>query len=157
MIDDLVQILNERLRLDRFAVRLALVREPGERRSAPLLGSPQAVYETFRSMATFDRECLAVALLDAKNRLAGVHSVHVGTAMQAFAEPSDVYKAAILANSRAIIVVHNHPSGDPRPSSEDIESTRRLRRAGEVLGIRLVDHIVVASDGFVSLQEQGLI
>lgn len=157
MIDDLVQALNDKPRLERFAVRLALIREPGVRRSAPLLSSPEAVYQTFQSMAALDRECLAVALLDTKNRLVGVHAVHIGTVTQAFADPSDVYKAAILANVRAIVVVHNHPSGDPNPSPEDIHATSRLQQAGKVLGIRLLDHIVVAEDGFVSLREKGLI
>lgn len=157
MIDNLVRELTDNPRYERFAVRLALVREPGLRRSAPVLGSPESVAAAFRGMKALDRECLAVALLDVKNRLAGVHAVHIGSSRQSLVDPVDVFKAAILANASAIVVVHNHPSGDPTPSQEDIQTTRRLQRAGEVLGIHVLDHIVVAEDGFVSLRERGLL
>ncbi len=157
MIDNLVRELTDNPRYERFAVRLALVREPGLRRSAPVLGSPESVAAAFRGMKELDRECLAVALLDVKNRLAGVHAVHVGSSRQSLVDPVDVFKAAILANASAIVVVHNHPSGDPTPSQEDIQTTRRLQRAGEVLGIHVLDHVVIAEDGFVSLRERGLL
>lgn len=157
MIDHLVQELTDNPRYEKFAVRLALVREPGLRRGAPVLSSPESVFEAFRGMKALDRECLAVALLDVRNRMVGVHAVHVGSSHQSFVDPVDVFKAAILANSHAVVVVHNHPSGDPSPSQDDIRTTHRLQRAGEILGIRVMDHIVVAEDGFVSLRERGLL
>lgn len=157
MIDNLVQELSEHPRYDKFAVRLALVREAGLHRGAPLLGDPESVFTAFRGMKALDRECVAVALLDTRNRMVGVHAVHVGSSHQSLVDPADVFKAAILANSHAVIVIHNHPSGDPTPSQEDIHTTRRLLQAGEILGIRVLDHIVVAEDGFVSLRERGLL
>jgi len=81
--------------------------------------------------------------LDGKNRALGFHIVSVGTLTASLVHPLEVFKLAILANVAAIIVVHNHPSGDPTPSAEDVAITQRLRQAGELLGIRVLDHVVV--------------
>jgi DNA repair protein RadC len=158
MIDDLVRSLQGNTRFDRYTVRVALVREPpAPSQRAPLLDRPEVVYEVFRPLASLDRECVAVALLDARNRLVGIHAVHVGTTTHSAVGPGDVFKAAILANAHGIVVVHNHPSGDPTPSEDDIELTRRLKSAGQTLAISLLDHVVVAHDGYVSLRQRGVI
>ena len=158
MIDDLIRSLQGNTRFDRYTVRVALVREPpAPSQRAPLLDRPEIVYEVFRPMTTLDRECVAVALLDARNRLVGIHAVHVGTATHSVVGPGDVFKAAILANARGIVLVHNHPSGDPNPSEDDVELTRRLRTAGQTLDIHVLDHVVVANDGYVSLRQRGVI
>ena len=158
MIDDLVRSLSGTTRFDRYAVRVALVREaqPSSPR-APLLDRPESVYEVFRPMTTLDRECVAVALLDARNRLIGIHAVHVGTTTHSVVGPGDVFKAAILANAHGIVVVHNHPSGDPTPSSDDVDLTHRLKSAGQLLNISVLDHVVIAHEGFVSLRQRGVI
>lgn len=158
MIDDVLRGLTENPKYDRYQVRLALVREPPARnRTAPLLDSPEAVYQVFRPLSRLDRECVVVALLDVKNRLAGIHAVHVGTSNQSIVAARDVFKAAILANAHAIVVVHNHPSGDPAPSPEDFATTHRLVSAGDILGIRLLDHVVVGEEGFVSMRHTGIV
>ena len=158
MIDDVLRGLEHNPRFDRYQVRLAFVREPpAPTRTAPLLSRPEAVYDLFRSMRRLDRECLAVALLDAKHRLVGIHAVHVGTSTQSAVGPSDVFKAAILANAQAIVIVHNHPSGDPAPSPDDVATTCRLKTAGENLGIHVLDHIIVGEEGFVSLHQRGIV
>ena len=158
MIDDLVRSLSGNTRFDRYSVRLALVREPpAPSVRAPLLDRPEAVYELFRPMTALDRECVAVALVDARHRLVGIHAVHMGTTTHSAVGPGDVFKAAILANARGIILVHNHPSGDPSPSEDDIELTRQIRFAGQTLAIQLLDHVVVANDGYVSLRQRGVI
>ena len=83
--------------------------------------------------------------------------MHVGTTTHSVVGPGDVFKAAILANAHAIVLVHNHPSGDPTPSSDDVDLTHRLKSAGQLLNINVLDHVVVAHDGFVSLRQRGVI
>ncbi len=156
MIDELVYGLKEDKKFERFAVRIALVREPAAKRH-PVLDRPELVAEVFKAMARLDRECVAVALLDARNRLVGIHAVHVGTATHATVGPADVFKAAILSNAQGVVIVHNHPSGDPSPSEDDIDLTRRLKAAGQTVGIAVLDHVVVAGDSFVSLRQRGLV
>ncbi len=154
MIEGLVESMVDQDYFARFAVQVALVREPETAEGRPQLSSPRAVSEAFKKLADLDRECVAVALLDNKHRLNAIHAVHIGTCSQSLVGVADVFKAAILANAQAVVLVHNHPSGDPEPSIEDRELTRRLSRAGEMLGIELLDHVVVAKDGYVSMKER---
>jgi DNA repair protein RadC len=105
-----------------------------------------------------DREHFTVVLLDARNRVVGVNTVSIGTLTASLVHPREVFKPAILANAAAIIVAHNHPSGDPEPSNEDVAITQRLGEAGALLGIRLLDHLVLGADGaFVSLADREVI
>jgi hypothetical protein len=89
-------------------------------------------------------------LLDQKNRITGVHVVSVGSLNASLVHRREAYKVAILGNAAAIPVLHNHPSGDRRPSREDREITQRLRLRGETLGIPLLDHVIVGLDGWRS-------
>ena len=93
-----------------------------------------------------DREVFLAILLDAKRRVIGSERVSIGTTSQALVHPREVFKAAILANASAILVAHNHPSGDPTPSSDDQNVTKRLRDAGVFLGIPVLDSVVVTDD-----------
>lgn len=93
-----------------------------------------------------DREYFVAMLLDNKNRISSIYQVSQGSLNQSFVHPRETFKAAILANSAAIIFVHNHPSGDLEPSREDIAITRRLKEAGEILGINVLDHIIVNTE-----------
>jgi len=103
-----------------------------------------------------DREQFVALHLDAKNRLISREVVSVGHLTAALVHPREVFKAAILANAASVAFVHNHPSGDPEPSREATELTRRLVRAGEILGIPVLDHVVVAAGGrHTSLAERG--
>jgi len=106
-----------------------------------------------------DREYFVALLVDGKNRISGLHVVSEGTLNQSLVHPREVYKAAILANSAAIILAHNHPTGDVTPSKEDREITRRLKEAGDLLGIRVLDHIIVDTDSGASnsFVEMGLL
>ena len=95
---------------------------------------------------------------NARNRLLRHDpEIYRGTLDRAVVEPRELLKRALLANAAALIVYHNHPSGDPTPSREDREFTRRLASAAEAVGLRLLDHIVVARDGCVSFREAGLL
>jgi DNA repair protein RadC len=118
----------------------------------------QSVYDAFRAhFEPVDREQFLAVILDGRNQILGFNLVAVGTLTSALVHPREVFKPAILANAAAIILVHNHPSGDPTPSDEDRVLTRRLKEAGEVIGIRILDHIVIGDDRFRSLSEEGLL
>jgi DNA repair protein RadC len=81
--------------------------------------------------------------------------VSKGTLDAALVHPRDVFREAIRRNAAAVVLVHNHPSGDPEPSRDDLELTRRLHRAGALVGIEVLDHVIVAKGGYVSLRERG--
>ncbi len=101
------------------------------------------------------KEHFVVLYLDAKNKLLGRERVSVGTLDSAHAHPREVFGEAVAAHAKSVIVAHNHPSGDPTPSKDDKEITRRLQAAGKVLGIELLDHIIVGNEKCVSMREEG--
>ena len=118
--------------------------------------SSQQIYMAFRErFIRADREEFVVLLLDAKNKLLGFHVVSVGSLTSSVVHPREVYKVAILGNAAAIILLHNHPSGDPTPSAEDLHITNRLRQVGDVLGIRVLDHVVIGDGRYVSFVDDG--
>ncbi len=120
------------------------------------LSTSRAVYELFHErFAAADREEFLAVMLDGKNRALGFHVVSIGTLTASLVHPREVFKAAILANAAAMILVHNHPSGDPTPSAEDRAITERLREAGDLLGIRLLDHVVIGDARYMSIAEEG--
>ena len=102
-----------------------------------------------------DREQFLVACLDAKHGIIGVNVVSIGSLSFSIVHPREVFKPAILLNSAAIICAHNHPSGEPEPSSEDRVLTARLRQAGDLIGITILDHIVLGDDRTFSFADQG--
>lgn len=107
-------------------------------------------------------EHFLLMVLDSRRRVIGMNEVSVGTLSASLVHPREVFRAAILLNGAAVIVAHNHPSGDSTPSAEDRDVTRRLQRAGDLLGIPVADHIVLGEDrddgrGFFSFREHGLL
>ena len=108
--------------------------------------------------AGLDREAFFVVLLDGKNRASGINLVSLGSLTAALVHPREVFKPAIAGSAAALVLVHNHPSGDPCPSSEDLVLTRRLCEVGDLVGIRVLDHIVLGHDGaFRSFADEGLL
>lgn len=108
--------------------------------------------------ATKDREEFVVIFLDQGGRVTGMHVASVGGLACSIVEPRQVFKAAVLANAATIVVAHNHPSGSPTPSREDIRITKQLVEAGKILGIPVHDHLIIAEgsdEGFTSLAEHG--
>jgi DNA repair protein RadC len=104
-----------------------------------------------------DREALAVLTLDTKNKITSITIASVGSLNSSIVHPREVFKTAILSNAASIIIGHNHPSGDPSPSKEDISITSRLKECGKILGIELLDHIIIGDDNkYISLKEKGL-
>jgi DNA repair protein RadC len=102
-------------------------------------------------------EVFAVLLLSTKHQVIAYHEVSRGTLDTSLVHPREVFKAAILANASTVVLAHNHPSGNPTPSPEDHQITKRLARAGELLGIHVLDHVVVGDSGYVSFRERGLL
>ncbi len=103
------------------------------------------------------KEHFYALLLDTKNRIIAEELISVGTLNTSLIHPREVFNPAIKASSNSLILVHNHPSGDCSPSSEDKEVTKMLYNAGDLLGIKVLDHIIIGKDGFTSLKEEGLI
>ncbi len=118
--------------------------------------SPQDVSNLLMAeMRDLKKEHLKSILLDTKNRVLKAVTVSVGILDSSLVHPREVFKDAILASAASIIVAHNHPSGDPTPSQEDINVTKRLHEAGKIMGIELLDHIVLGDNRWVSLKERG--
>ncbi|MFW2489970.1 RadC family protein [Clostridium chromiireducens] len=103
------------------------------------------------------QEVLKVVLLNTKNVIIGTKDVFKGSLNTSVVHPREIFKQAINKNSASIIICHNHPSGDPTPSKEDINITLRIKECGNIIGIQLIDHIIIGNNKFVSLKERGLI
>ena len=126
--------------------RLQLVQD-GTAEVSPMV-RPDDVALHLRDVAASDREMMVAIFLDAKNRPIGRHVVSVGTVNATPVQPRDVFRAALVAGAvNALILAHNHPSGDVTPSRDDADVTRQVSRAGALLGIKLLDHVVLAPDG----------
>ncbi len=104
-----------------------------------------------------DREKFICIHLNVKNQLISFEVVSTGSLTSSIVHPREVFKAAILANAAALVFIHNHPSGDPKPSLDDIEITKRLEKAGNLLGIEVLDHVIIGRDGFYSFRQHNLI
>ncbi|WP_215190104.1 DNA repair protein RadC [Exiguobacterium sp. s6] len=103
-----------------------------------------------------DREVFLVIILNTKNRVIGVHRAHVGSVNSSVVHPREVFKCAILNNASCLIVCHQHPSGDPTPSREDILVSERLHEAGDLIGIPVLDHLILGADeSYVSMKQRG--
>ncbi len=111
-----------------------------------LINEPADVLPLCKDLAGSKKEAFMVLLLDSNNSVIASEVVAVGTLNMAIVHPREVYKLAITKSSNALILVHNHPSSNLEPSQEDIEVTARLAKAGELLGIKLLDHLIVSED-----------
>jgi DNA repair protein RadC len=107
-------------------------------------------------MSHLEREHFLVVCLDTRNNVLHKQTLYVGSLNATHIRVAEVFREAIKHNAAAIIVAHNHPSGDPSPSPEDVEVTRQIRQAGELLSIELLDHLVIGDQRFVSLRERAL-
>jgi len=127
--------------------RVTLVREPTvlESSRTAIRKSSEAAEILRPLFAELDREQFVVLMLDAQHRPLGMSVISIGSLTASIVHPREVFKAAILSNSAAVIIAHNHPSGSVEPSPEDLEISRRLREAGELLGIRVLDSIILGA------------
>lgn len=143
-------------KIEKFADTQVMLRKD-RKRPTRVVSSPEAAAQYVRDMEEFDREVGVVLHLDTKNNIVGKEVISTGSLNAAIVHPREVFKGAILNNSAGIIFVHNHPSGDPTPSQNDVDITRRLRDTGHTTGIELMDSVVIGQDGrYYSMREQNV-
>ncbi len=118
--------------------------------------SANDIIQTILDLNSSTVEKFGILCLNTKNKVVGIHIIHVGNINSSIVDPKAVFQQAILNNASSIILFHNHPSGDPTPSPEDIATTKRLQDGGDILSIKVFDHIVVGDGCYVSLKEKGL-
>lgn len=134
--------------------RRVLQAETGDR---PSVSSPaDAANLLLYEMMNLEQEHLRVILLDTRNRVLGTPTIYIGSLNTSVVRVGELFRPAITHAAAAIIVVHNHPSGDPSPSPEDISTTRRIKQVGDLMDISLLDHIIIGRGRWVSLKERGL-
>lgn len=134
--------------------RRLILESPEER---PAIHRPAEAAELVQyEMSALEQEELRVLLLDTRNRVQHVETIYRGSVNSSQVRVAEIFKTAIRRNASNIIIIHNHPSGDPTPSPDDIAITRAILQAGELLDVKLLDHIIVGSGRFVSLKERGL-
>lgn len=119
--------------------------------------SSNQVYQAFQHLASMPIETFLVLHLDNKNRMVGMTTCSIGSMTASLVHPRDVFRPAIANLTAGLILIHNHPSGDPSPSQEDIQITSRLCEVGKLIGIRVLDHVVIGQNRYFSFADQGLI
>lgn len=123
----------------------------------PVIRNPEDAASLVRAELRYEpQEHFKVLLLDSKNYVLKVLTVTVGTLNSSLVHPREVFRPAITQSAASVILAHNHPSGDPTPSPEDLQVTRQLVEAGRILGIEVLDHIIIGGIGYVSLKERRL-
>ena len=143
-------------RFDKY--HCVLVREDTAVYEKTLCSSPENAAEAARALGyeDFAEEKLGMFCLDAKGAIIGYHEISHGTLRFSLASPREIFKRALLNNAAAIVLLHNHPSGDPTPSEEDKKMTERLRKGANLLDIALTDHIIIGEDGeYFSMNKAG--
>ena len=134
----------------------ARIHRPGAPEDRPEITSPDAAAEILMPLLDgLDREVCLTLNLDTKHRLIATTTVSVGSVDHTFMSPREVFRDALLHGAAALVIAHNHPSGDAEPSTDDQQVTRRLARAGELVGVEILDHIVIGHERWVSLARRG--
>jgi DNA repair protein RadC len=144
-------------RAARLVAALELGRRAHDKDRSPVLRTPEEVYAATREYALERREHFLTVLLNARNRLIRKELISIGTLNGSLVHPREVFRSAILESAASLILVHNHPSDDPQPSADDLDITARIARAGEILGIELLDHVIICRSGFLSFRQERLI
>lgn len=141
-------------RLPRYKV--ALVREGSSRTGVNHIHDPEDVHKIIAAeYADAVVETAMMLALDTKNKIIGIFEISRGSLNASIIHPRDVFQRAILVNSASVILVHNHPSGDPTPSPEDVKLTKKLVEAGRVMDITVLDHVICGEGKYASLRERG--
>jgi DNA repair protein RadC len=113
------------------------------------------IYELFNYLSRETKEYFIAIHLDTKNKIVCVDTISVGSLTSSIVHPREVFKSVLLSSAASITIVHNHPSGTPEPSKDDLNITKRLREVGEFLGIPVIDHIIIGNGSYISLIEKG--
>ncbi len=125
--------------------------------------TPEDVIRELADLRTAAQECFVILTLDTKNRIIDKHLITMGILNASLAHPREVFRPAIMDAAAAVILAHNHPSGDPTPSAEDVRITRQMVEAGKIIEIKIMDHVIIGRpaehnvDGYISLRETGMI
>ena len=125
--------------------------------SCPVIRGPEDVRPLVRDLERARKEHFVVLLLNARHELQGRETVSIGSLNASIVHPREVFQPAILHSAASVVLVHNHPSGDPEPSEEDLSITKRLVQVGDLVGIGVLDHVIVAARGVVSLRARQLL
>ena len=140
--------------------RVVLVKEKvGRYELTREANTPEEAYNAIKTITNVQEEAqevFGILILNTKNKIVAVHEISRGVLDGSLVHPREVFKPAVLHNAASIICFHNHPSGDTKPSKDDIETTKRLVEAGKIMGIEILDHIIIGDDEYVSLKEREM-
>ena len=146
------------MRVQLFELEMKKVKSANVQLGETTITSPEIVFEFLRQFFNLEykaQEVFGIICLNIKNKIIGVHLLSQGSLNSTIVHPREIFKSAMLNNASAIILFHNHPSGNPKPSEEDIEMTKRVCDAGHVVGIDVLDHVIVGDGEYASLKEQN--
>jgi DNA repair protein RadC len=140
-------------------IKVSVVKDGSIKADIRALDYPAAVAEVARQLIGpgEEREHFLLFCLDARSKIKSVATISIGTMGRCWVHPREVFRVAIVAGATAVVVCHNHPSGDCTPSSDDVNITRRLARAGKIVGIPVMDHVILGAGTVFSFREQGLL
>ena len=136
---------------------LLMVEEKAKDSNVSKITNAQNVFEVFEEYSKKDKEHFLLLTLDGASKIINQYVVHIGTLNQSLVHPREVFRPAILDNSAGIIIAHNHPSGTLSASRADVQITARLKEAGKLIGIEILDHVILAEGGYYSFDEEGLL
>jgi DNA repair protein RadC len=128
-----------------------------QNKKAALILSPQDVFNELKDIRNHKKEHFVVFYLDSRSQEIKRETISVGTLNANLVHPREVFEPAIKNSAAQIIIAHNHPSGDTEPSEDDLTITKRLLEAGKIIGIDIIDHVIIAKNGYISLKEKGII
>ncbi len=144
------------VKFEDLKVRVELIRE-GDSHEGPIIKCSKDASELMQELARKDREYFVCIHLNNRNVVVGIETVAIGTLNACTVSPREVFKAAILNSAAGVILVHNHVSGNPLASEDDIDLTKRLVESGKILGIEILDHIIIGSKEHFSFKDRGMI
>ena len=136
---------------------LQMVREKAQEYNVSRITSASDVYSLLNQYATMEREHFLLVTLDGSSKVIEQRVIHIGTLNQSLVHPREIFRPAILDNSVGIIIAHNHPSGTLEASRADIQITQRLKEVAKLVGIELLDHVILSSQGYYSFSDEGLL
>ncbi|RPI13120.1 MAG: JAB domain-containing protein [Ignavibacteriae bacterium] len=134
------------------------LKEEKEKKESKSIISPEEAVDIIRSrISDYNKEQFLVVSFDTRQKVIGIDNISTGTLTASIVHPRETFERAIKRHAASILAAHNHPSGDPEPSEEDIRITKRLTEAGKIIGIELLDHIIITRSSFYSFKEKGMI
>lgn len=148
------------IEIKKYNLRLVREEGPGYQLENERITGPAPAAKIFREFLELDhrtQEVFAIATLDTASHVTGIMEVSTGSLSASIVHPRDVFQRAILQNAAAIILCHNHPSGNLEPSEKDISLTRKLVEAGKIMGIEVFDHLIISDNNYLSMRGEGMI